>query len=147
MSDDREVRFGLGARIAAAAVALLMGSVMAFQAAVALGAPWGSYTQGGGTSGQLPVGGRIIALVSIVILALLASGLLARVGWGPLARAPRRLVSVVSWIAVGYSLAAVLLNVATPSVNERVLWAPVSGALAACSLVTVIATRRRPSVK
>ncbi len=147
MSDDREVRFGLGARIAAAAVALLMGSVMAFQTAIALGAPWSSYTQGGGTSGQLPAGGRIIALVSIAILALLASGLLARVGWGPLARAPRRLVSVVSWIAVGYSLVAVLLNVATPSVNERMLWAPVSVALAACSLVTVIATRLRPSVK
>ena len=140
-------RYGLSARIAAAAVALLMGVVMAFQAAIALGAPWGSYTQGGGTSGQLPAGGRVIAVVSIAILALLAAGLLARVGWGPLARAPRRLVSVVSWIAVGYSLVAVLLNMATPSEDERMLWAPVSVALAAGSLVTVIGTRRRPSAK
>ena len=143
MSADRGARYGLSARIAAAAVALLMGGVIAFQAAIALGAPWGGYTQGGGTSGQLPVGGRVIAVVSIVIVALLAAGLLARVGWGPLARAPRRLVSVVSWAAVGYTLVAVLLNLATPSENERMLWAPVSVALAAGSLVTVIGTRRR----
>jgi len=120
---------------------------MAFQAAIALGAPWGGYTQGGGTAGQLPLGGRVIAVVSMAILACFAAGLLARVGWGPLARAPRRLVSVISWVAVGYSLIAVLLNLATPSENERMLWAPVSLALAASSLITVIGTRRRPSVQ
>ena len=87
---------------------------MAFQAAIALGAPWGVYTQGGGTSGQLPAGGRVIAVVSIAILALLAAG---------------------------------LLNMATPSEDERMLWAPVSVALAAGSLVTVIGTRRRPNAK
>ena len=86
-------------------------------------------------------------MVSIVILALLAAGLLARVGWGPLARAPRRVVSVVSWVAVGYPLIAVPLNLATPSENERMLRAPVSLALAAASLVTVIGTRRRPIVQ
>ena len=122
---------------------MLIALVIAFQVALVLGAPWGEYTQGGGTTGQLAAGGRIVAVVSAGILTLLGLGLMARVGWGPLAAAPARLVSVVAWVAVGYSALAVLLNAVSPSGGERVVWVPVSVLLLGCALVTVLGTRRR----
>ena len=54
------------ARVAAVASALLLGAVVLFQVALVLGAPWGEYTQGGGTAGSLPVAGRVTAVVSMV---------------------------------------------------------------------------------
>lgn len=133
------------ARIAAAFAAGLIGLVIAFQLALVLGAPWGDFTQGGANSGQLPATGRVVALVSMVILTVLACGLLARVGWGPLAGASRRLVAVLAWVGVGYSAIAVLLNAASPSSNERLVWVPVAVLLLASSFVTVWTTRRRPT--
>jgi len=81
--------------------------------------------------------------VSVGILIVLGLGLMARVGWGPLAGAPARLVSVVAWVAVGYSAMAVLLNAVSPSGGERAVWVPVSVLLLACALATVLGTRRR----
>jgi hypothetical protein len=45
--------------------------------------------------------------------------------------ASRRLI----WVVVGVTLVGVALNAATPSPWERVLWLPVTFALAACALV------------
>ena len=130
-------------RLAAVASAVLLGAVVVFQTALVLGAPWGEYTHGGGASGTLPAAGRVMALISVAILITFALTMLARVGWGPLARAPRRVVSVLAWVAVGYSVLAVLLNAATPSANERRIWLPVSVLLVVTQLTTVLATRHR----
>ena len=147
-------RQGLMARRAAVGAAIVLALVMAFQAALVLGAPWGAFTQGGGTVGQLPMGGRIVAGVSLLILALFALALLARVGWGPMATAPGRVVGAIAGCAVGYSAFAGVLNAATPSAGERLVWLPVSIALFCCSLTAVLGTRagpkasrRRPSAK
>lgn len=129
------------ARIGAGTAAVLLATVAAFQIALILGAPWGEWTQGGAVTGALPVGGRVFAAVSVVVLAVLALGLLGRVGWGPW-RGRRRLSSVVSWVAVGYGVLAVLLNAATPSGAERAVWLPVSVVLLAAELVTVLGSRR-----
>ena len=115
---------------------------MAFQAALVFGAPWGEYTQGGASAGILPTSGRVVAAVSILILGAFAMGLMARVGWGPLRRAPWRLVSLVGWASVVYAAIAVVLNTATPSARERAVWAPVSVVLLAAQLVVVVGSRR-----
>jgi ABC-type phosphate transport system permease subunit len=130
------------ARIAAAISAVLLSAVIAFQLALVVGAPWGEYTQGGTTTGALPMAGRVMAAISIVVLGVFALALLARVGWGPLRRAPQRLVTVVVWVSVGYAAIAVLLNTATPSAKERLVWAPVSVILLVAQLTAVLGSRR-----
>jgi hypothetical protein len=129
-------------RLCAVIFAGLTGVVIAFQLAVALGAPWGVFTQGGQALGALSPAGRLVALASAVILALFAIAVLARVGIGPLAAARERLVSVVAWIAVGYSGLAILLNGASRSSQERMVWVPVSVVLFVTSLLAVLETRR-----
>lgn len=121
----------------------LLGLVIAFQLAVAAGAPWGAFTQGGLIAGGLPTAGRLLALVSSAILLAFALAVLARVGRGPLSAAPSRLVAMLAWIAVGYSGIAVLLNAASRSAQERSTWVPVTVVLFVTSLVAVLGSRPR----
>ena len=128
--------------IAAVSGAALIGAVIVFQLAVALGAPLGRLTQGGGVDGTLPMSGRMVAVGSAVLLAVMALGLLARAGIGPLRAAPRRLVTAIAWFTAIYAGLGVLLNLASPSPAERWTWAPVTALILACSVVTLRATRR-----
>ena len=89
--------------IAAVTGAALIGAVIVFQLAVALGAPLGRLTQGGGVDGTLPMSGRMVAVGSAVLLAVMALGLLARAGIGPLRAAPRRLVTAIAWFTAIYA--------------------------------------------
>jgi hypothetical protein len=129
-------------RRAAGLYAVVIAGVIAFQALVATGAPWGEWTQGGGVSGPVPPGGRAFAVLSAVVLALFALGILGAAGRGPLSSRPR-LARIIGWVAVGYGTVAVLLNAATPSARERALWLPVSIVLMAAALVAMLGSRRR----
>ena len=97
-----------------------------FHAALVLGAPWGEYTQGGGTSGTLTTSGRIVAALSCVLSIAMAAAILSRVGHGPLRRLPARVTTVLAWFTTVYAGLAVVLNLITRSASERALWAPVS---------------------
>jgi len=70
--------------LAARATAVVMVGIAAFQVALVFGAPWGAYTQGGGTEGALDTSGRVLAAVSRPILRVTAAAILARVHEGPL---------------------------------------------------------------
>jgi len=122
--------------------AVLLLAVVAFQLAVTLGAPWGAWTQGGRTAGTLTTSGRAIAAASALLLVGMALTILGRAGEGPLARAPRRLVAVLSWATVGYLAIGVAANLATPSVQERALWAPVVALTLGLALTTLVRSRR-----
>ena len=128
--------------LAALSGAALICAVIAFQLAVALGAPLGRLTQGGGVDGTLPMSGRLVAVASAVLLAIMALGLLARAGIGPLRAAPRRLVTAIAWFTAIYAGLGVLLNLASPSPAERWTWAPVTALILVCAVVTLRATRR-----
>lgn len=124
---------GPPARRAAALFVALTAGVVAFQLALAAGAPWGALTMGGAFPGRLPARMRVVAVGSALLLAALA-GIVAARGGLALPRwrdASRRLV----WGVVAYLLVGVVLNAATPSAPERALWLPVTIALAACALV------------
>ncbi|MGQ7296767.1 hypothetical protein [Quadrisphaera sp. KR29] len=128
-------------RRAAVAAALVLGAVAAFQVAVAAGAPWGRWTQGGGTRGALGASGRAVAVGSALLLVVMAGALLGRAGAGPVARAPRRAVGTLAWVTTCYAAVGVVLNAASRSVPERALWTPVTAVLLALSLVVVLGTR------
>lgn len=103
-----------------AAVLLLV--VVAFQAALAAGAPWGAATQGGTNEGVLPDLlriGSVITLVFYAALAVVAGTSLV----------PPTLRRRVLYTAAAVMIPATLLNIASNSFVERIIWAPVTIAL------------------
>lgn len=93
-------------------------AIIGFQVALILGAPWGRITQGGQNEGALPLMGRIIAGVSIVILSLVALAMLSAEGHWPY------WPLWTAWFAIAVLALSTLLNWITPSPAERRLWGP-----------------------
>lgn len=127
-------------KVAAVIYAIVSLGVIAFQIALALGAPWGAYAMGGAFPGQFPPALRVAALIQAALLAGMAVIVLARAGlilpgWS---RAARWLI----WLIVAFSGLSLFLNLITPSAGERALWAPVAFILLASSLLTALS---RPS--
>jgi hypothetical protein len=129
-------------RVAAAAklYVALSAVVVAFQLALAAGAPWGELTMGGAVRGQLPPPMRLAAVGSAVVLLAFSAVVAARAGLA-LARW-RRVSRRLIWVVVVYTLVGVVLNAVTPSARERALWLPVTLALAGCALVVARQTGR-----
>ena len=112
--------------------ALTLG-VVAFQLALAAGAPWGRLAMGGAFPGRLPPAMRAAAVVQALLWLVFAAVVGARAGlvlpqW---AAASRRLI----WVVVGVLVVGAVLNALTPSPWERVLWLPVTLALLSCAVV------------
>ena len=103
---------------------VLIAFVVAFQLALALGAPWGDMAMGGKFPGRLPPRMRIAALVQIVVLVFIALIVLTRAG--VILDEFSSLSKSVIWAVVVFSLIGAVLNTITPSKKERMLWAPVS---------------------
>ena len=119
-------------RVSAILYAIVSGVVVAFQVALAAGAPWGEYAMGGAFPGQFPPELRIAALVQAALLVGLAVIVLARAGLvGLWSRAARRLI----WVVVGFSTLSFVLNLITPSAGERAIWAPIAFLLLISSAV------------
>ena len=111
-------------RIAALIYTITSLAVIAFQIALAAGAPWGAFAMGGAFPGQFPPALRIAALVQAVLLIALAAVVLARAGvllpgWS---RVSRWLI----WFVVAFAALSLVLNLITPSTGERAIWAPVA---------------------
>jgi hypothetical protein len=128
-------------RAAALLYAVLSAGVVAFQIALAAGAPWGAYAMGGAVPGQFPPALRIAALVQAVLIVGMAAIVLSRAGlilagWS---RVSRWLV----WVVVAVTAMSLVLNLITPSAGEQALWAPVLLVLLASSLVVAI----KPSLR
>ena len=111
---------------AARTAAWIYAGIIAFQLAVALGAPWGQFTQGGQHPGTLPASMRGVAAASAFIIACLAMTVLAAVELGPLRTASARTRLWAMRATTAYAGVAVAVNIATRSSAERTVWAPVS---------------------
>ena len=123
---------------AAAIVAvLLLGVIVVFQAALALGAPWGSAAWGGRNPGVLPLNLRIASGVAavviypiIVLLVLAAAGLIGR-EWVPVD------LAIVMWVLAALLTFGALANFASRSPRER-FWGPVALAIAVCCAIIAL---------
>ncbi|WP_345713975.1 hypothetical protein [Kineococcus glutinatus] len=113
----------LGRRRAGAVAATLTAGVACFQLALAAGAPWGRLAWGGVHAGVLPDGYRLASAAS----ALTYAALTVVAGTGLLPAAPRRAVLTGAAALMGVGT---VLNLASPSLPERLLWTPVAAALA-----------------
>ena len=122
--------------IAALVFAAVAGGVVAFQVALALGAPWGAYAMGGAYPGRFPPPLRVAAIVQGVLIGLLALIVLSAAGLV----APD-LVAAYSWliwIPVAVSAVAVVLNAISRSAGERRIWVPVAAVLLVSSMVVAL---------
>jgi hypothetical protein len=123
-------------RAAAFLYATVSAGVVAFQIALAAGAPWGAYAMGGAFPGQFPPALRIAALVQAALIVGMAAVVLARAGlilagWS---RVSRWLV----WVVVVVAALSLVLNLITPSAGERAIWVPVALLLLMSSAVVAL---------
>ena len=124
------------ATLAALVFGVVAGGVIAFQFALALGAPWGRYAMGGAFPGRFPPPMRVAAVVQALLIGLLVAGVLSTAGLvlPDLAAA----VPWVVWVAVVVSALAVILNAISRSAGERRIWVPVAVVLLVSSLLVAL---------
>ena len=126
-------------RTAAALVfAVASGGVVAFQIALAAGAPWGAYAMGGAFPGTLPLPLRIAALFQAVLIGGMVAVVLSRAG---LVLAGWSRASRFAWLVVAFAAISLVLNLITPSAAERAIWAPVALLLLVSSTVVALTGR------
>jgi hypothetical protein len=124
--------------VAAIISVALLSILVVFQAALALGVPWGQASWGGGHSGTLPPGLRVASAIAglvvypLVILAVLEAAALAELDWFP------EVSKAVMWGLAGLFLLGAVANLASRSQIER-LWGPVAAVLAGCCAVIALA--------
>lgn len=124
--------------IAAAILAVvLLGVIVAFQLALAFGAPWGAMAWGGKNPGVLPTRLRIAsAVVAVVVYPLVIAVVLASSGligdeWLPVDRTP------IMWVLAGLLGVGALMNFASHSRPER-LWGAVALTIALCCAIIAL---------
>jgi hypothetical protein len=123
---------------AAALVAvLLLGVLVIFQAALALGAPWGSAAWGGQNPGVLPRNLRIASAIAaivvypIVILLVAAAGGLVDDDWVPVD------LTITMWVLAAILALGAVMNFISRSPRERI-WGPVALVIALfCALIAL----------
>jgi hypothetical protein len=125
--------------LAAVVYTVVTAGAVAFQVALALGVPWGSYAMGGRFPGRFPPTLRVAAAVQATLLGLMAAVVLSRVGlalpgWS-------RAATWLIWAVVAFSVISLGLNAATPSGGERRIWVPVALVLLASSLTVALTWR------
>jgi hypothetical protein len=123
--------------VAAIVAVALLAVIVAFQAALALGAPWGFAAWGGRHPGVLPGRLRIasgvaaVVVYPLIILVVLASAGLIDAEWLPVDR------RVAMWVLTGLLALGALANFASRSPRER-FWGPVALAIAVCCAVIAL---------
>ena len=122
---------------AAIVAVILLGVIVVFQAALALGAPWGAAAWGGQNPGVLPTRLRIAsAVVAVVVYPLVIVLVLASAG---IISDEWLLVdaSVIMWVLAGLLAVGALANFASRSPRERI-WGPVALAIAVCCAIIAL---------
>ena len=125
-------------RVSAIIYAIVTFGVVAFQIALAAGAPWGAYAMGGAAPGRFPPALRIGAIIQALLLAGMAAVILARAGlilpgWS-------RVSHWLVWIVVALTAFSLILNLITPSAGERGIWAPTLSLLLISSLIVAFSS-------
>ncbi len=121
-----------------AAIAFATGTtvVVAFQIALALGAPWGAYAMGGRYPGRFPLPMRVAAVIQAIVLGAIAVIVLSRAGLFVTDLTEAFAWSI--WIAVVVSALSVAVNMASPSAPERRIWVPVGLVMLSSALIVAL---------
>jgi len=131
-------------RPAALIAAGLFLAVAVFQAALALGVPWGDMAYGGeqaAADGSLPSKLRAMSAITVAVMVLSGWIVLARSGVVSPGRVNRRLIVSATWALAGLMAINTLGNVSSSSDAERWVMGAVTAALVV--LLTLVAARGR----
>jgi hypothetical protein len=118
---------------------VLLGVIVVFQVALALGAPLGYAAWGGRNPGVLPMPLRIasgvaaLVIYPLIIVAVLASAGLIGSDWLPIDG------TILMWGLAGFLALGALANFASRSPRERP-WGPVALAIAICCAIIAMAS-------
>jgi hypothetical protein len=125
------------ARAAAALAAIGFVLVAGFQAALALGAPWGRAAWGGAHE-RLPDRLRIASTFAAVLWLVASLVVLARAPfeWSPI---PFGVATWGTWVLFGMLLVGTVMNLASRSRLERLIQTPVAAVLAILCLLVALA--------
>ena len=107
-------------QMAAILYALIIALVVLFQLCLIFGAPWGQITQGGCYEGPLPVGGRVVATLSVPTLIFMGASITSAAGLMP------NWADWTAYAAIAVQALSTTLNWITPSQKERFLWGPIT---------------------
>ena len=118
---------------AAVVFAIASAIVIAFQAALALGAPWGAYAMGGAYPGRLPGPARVASVVQALLIGVLAVGVLSTADL--VVPGLAETLPWLAWLAVAFSAVSTVLNAITRSAVERRTWLPVAVVMLLSSLI------------
>ena len=118
LTNHRPVRSGVAVVLAAGLVV-----VVAFQAALTFGAPFGAAALGGTNPGRLPDAVRLVTGFSAVVWLVAALVVLARGGYA-LVPIPEAVSRVGTWVLVGLLGLGALMQFASSSPWERFGWGP-----------------------
>lgn len=108
-----------GASTPGKVMAVVLVGVATFQAVLALGAPWGAAAMGGANPGVLPDPLRASSAVFAVVCLALAA--VAGTSWASVRLRSRLLYGTSASMILG-----TLMNIASPSFIERIIWTPVT---------------------
>ena len=123
--------------IAGIVAVVLLVVIAVFQAALALGAPWGEASWGGQNPGVLPRNLRIasgiaaVVVYPLIILLVLAGAGFIDDSWVPVD------ITIVMWILAALLTVGAVTNAISRSPRER-LWAPVALIVAICCALIAI---------
>lgn len=124
----------MSAETAATLAAIGFLVIAVFQAALALGAPFGAAAWGGSRPGRLPARYRIASGVAVGFWLFAALVVLARAG-AEVVALPPALARWGTWVLVVLLSIGALMNLASKSRWERYLWGPLALVLAVLCLV------------
>lgn len=110
--------------------------VVAFQCALALGAPWGEYAMGGIHPGKYSTKLRVAAVAQGFLLTVTALVVLTRADL--LFSEWKNIAEVAIWPVVALTTVSAILNYITTSRWERLLWAPVAIVLWVTSILVAV---------
>ena len=122
---------------AAILAVVLLGVIVAFQLALAFGAPWGAAAWGGQSPGVLPTRLRIASgVVAVVVYPIVIALVLASAGmigdeWLPADR------TLIMWVLAGVLGVGALMNFASRSRPERT-WGAIALTIALCCVLIAL---------
>ena len=121
---------------AAIVFALVTAFAVAFQLALALGAPWGEYAMGGRNPGRYPRDMRVAAVGQAALLAALAVFVLSAAGL--VLPTMAETLPLLIWAVVVFSAFSLVVNAISPSARERRIWVPVAIVMLVSSLIVAL---------
>ena len=133
-------------RVGAISLVVLLGLLVLFQLALALGAPWGRAAFGGFTD-RPGTSLRVASVVAVLVWTTVALAMLRRAGLSTWAPFPDSWLTVVAWVVTGVLGLSIVVNLVSQSALERTIWVPFGIVATGLAVVVALAPSVSPAAQ